>query len=179
MKKMTVAGKIITKILEVLHWACAGLMALLMLLSYGKPGTWEHTSAPTFDYTVYGFSVDLADSAGGTNPTAFYLFLITAAILCVLMAMIFHDIYSILKKAEERTPFHEDNIRKLKEIGYLSIAVPIVGLVMSTIMRLALGPDAVEIGGDIDGFVMGIIVLCLTQYFAYGAQLEKDVDGLV
>ena len=26
---------------------------------------------------------------------------------------------------------------------------------------------------------MGIVVLCLTQFFVHGAELEKDVDGLL
>ena len=29
------------------------------------------------------------------------------------------------------------------------------------------------------GIIMGIIVLCLTQVFVRGAEMEKDVDGLV
>ena len=32
---------------------------------------------------------------------------------------------------------------------------------------------------DMGGIFMGIIVLCLTQYFVHGADLEKDVDGLL
>lgn len=50
---------------------------------------------------------------------------------------------------------------------------------MSVIIRLVIGVDAVEININQSGLFMGIIVLCLTQYFIYGAELEKDVDGLL
>lgn len=59
------------------------------------------------------------------------------------------------------------------------MVIPVVGLIMSMIIRLAVGVDAVEISIHMDGFIMGIIVLCLTQFFAHGAELEKDVDGLL
>jgi len=36
-----------------------------------------------------------------------------------------------------------------------------------------------EISVDLEGFVWGLLVLCLTQYFAHGAQLENEVEGLL
>ena len=72
-----------------------------------------------------------------------------------------------------------ENIRRLRGIGILSIAIPVVGIVMSTAIRLILGADAVESSLHFDGLIMGIIVLCLTQFFIYGATLERDVDGLL
>ena len=49
---------------------------------------------------------------------------------------------------------------------------------MSIIVRLVAG-DVVEVSVGQSGIFMGIVVLCLTQYFSYGAALEEDVDGLV
>ena len=56
---------------------------------------------------------------------------------------------------------------------------PVVGLIMSIVVRLVIGAEAAEISVGQGGIFMGIIVLCLTQYFVYGAELEKDVDGLL
>ena len=67
----------------------------------------------------------------------------------------------------------------LKEIGIFSITVPIIGLIMSTIIRLVIGVDAAEISVNQGGIFMGIIVLCLTRYFIRGIELEKDVEGLL
>ena len=60
-----------------------------------------------------------------------------------------------------------------------SIAVPVIGLLMSVVLRLAVGVDTAEISVSQSGVFMGIIVLCLTQCFIYGAKLESDVDGLL
>jgi len=50
---------------------------------------------------------------------------------------------------------------------------------MSVIVRLVTGAESAEISLNMGGIFKGIIVLCLTQYFVHGAELEKDVDGLL
>ena len=66
-----------------------------------------------------------------------------------------------------------------REIGIFSIAVPVVGFVMSVIARIFIGVEVAEISNSIEGFVIGIVVLCITQFFAHGIELEKDVAGLL
>ena len=100
-------------------------------------------------------------------------------IILAVMAMVFRNLYLIFKKSENGTPFQKDNIRMMKEIGIFSIAVPVIGFIMSIIVRLVTGVETAEISIDMGGIFMGIIVLCLTQYFIHGANLEKDVDGLL
>jgi len=39
--------------------------------------------------------------------------------------------------------------------------------------------DFAEISIDMGGISMGIIVLCFSQFFAHGVELENDVDGLL
>lgn len=77
------------------------------------------------------------------------------------------------------TPFQPDNVRMFREFGIFSISLPTVGLVMSGIIGLAVGFDVAQVSVSTNGFIMGIIVLCLTQFFAHGVELEKDVDGLL
>ena len=67
----------------------------------------------------------------------------------------------------------------MREIGVFAIAVPVIGLIMSVIIRLVIGVEAVETSIGMGGIFMGIIILCLTQFFIHGAELEQDVDGLV
>ena len=69
---------------------------------------------------------------------------IGAVIILSLMAMVFRNLYLIIKRSETGTPFQPDNIRMLREIGIFAIAIPIVGLIMSIVCRLVLGVDAVE-----------------------------------
>ena len=184
MQKLNKPVKIITKILEIAHWAAAGLMIAAAICSTAAAQWLEQfieTNAleNNAELSVYGFEVAIGNSAGEVNKTTLLLFAIGAVIIFALVAMVFRNIYLIVKKSETATPFQKDNIRMLREIGIFSIAIPVIGLIMSTIIRLAVGVDAVEASVNLDGFVMGIIVLCLTQFFAYGTELEKDVDGLL
>ena len=184
MKKLNKIVKVIAKILEVVHWVAAGLMAATAICSVAAPQWLGHfiniNDLGTGDeLSVYGFEVALGNAVGEVNTATLLLFAIGSVIIFSLVAMIFRNIYLIIKKSESESPFNKDNIRMLKEIGIFSIAIPVIGLIMSTIIRLVVGVDAVEISVKMDGFVMGIIVICLTQFFVYAADLEKDVDGLL
>lgn len=184
MKELNKVVRIIAKILEVSHWVAAGLMAAVAICSatasqYLGNLIDMNSVEKGAEISAYGFEVTVANSAGEINKTTLMLFAIGAVIIFALVAMIFRNIYLIIKRTESGSPFQKDNIRMLKEIGIFSIAIPIIGLIMSAIIRLAVGVDATEMSVNLDGFVMGIIVLCLMQYFTYGASLEKDVDGLL
>ena len=177
MKRINKLGTVITKILEVFHWVGTALMAAATVCSVAAPqwvGYFVGYEADA-ELDVYGFTME----APAIDSSAFLLFGICAIVILALMAMVFRNMNLIFKNTEKTSPFHKDNIRMLKEIGIFSIAVPVVGLAMSTIMRLALGVANVEISVDTSGVFWGIIVLCLTQYFVHGAELEKDVDGLL
>ena len=185
MKKLNKLAKIITKILEVFHWVGAALMLAATVCSMAAPNWLRYfvgidaKECCGAELSVYGFDVNAAVTNGNVDMKTFLLFGIGAFIILTLMAMVFRNLHLIFKKSENDSPFQKDNIRMLKEIGIFSISIPIVGLVMSTIIRLVLGVDAVEISVDQSGVVMGIVVLCLTQFFRYGAELEKDVAGLL
>ena len=184
MKGITKLAKVFTKIFEVGHWVAVALTAAVGVLSVGAP-KWLGYVMDTEglktqkEISVYGFEVTAANGAGEIDYITLLLFSVGAVIIFARMAMVFRNLHLMIKKSEVNTPFQADNIRMLKEIGIFSIAVPAVGLIMSTIIRLAVGVDAAEISVNLEGFVMGLVVLCLTQFFIHGAELEKDVDGLL
>lgn len=184
MKNLDKITRIITKVLEITHWAAAAIMAVIVICSVAVPQhlrnfidkcSFENES----EITAYGFEVTMFDSDGKLNMMTLFLFGIGAVIIYSLMAMIFRNLYLIIKKSEDTTPFQKCNVRMLTEIGIFSVSVPIVGLIMSTVLRIVLGVDGVEASISCEGFIMGIIVLCITQFFVHGAELEKDVDGLL
>ena len=200
MKRINKLGKIITKILEVFHWVGAVLMVAATVCSVAAPNWVKYfvgfdakeccganLEVYGFDakeccganLEVYGFEVNAPVVNGNTDMTSFMLFGIGAVIILTVMAMVFRNLHLIFKKSENETPFQKDNIRMMKEIGIFSIAVPVIGFIMSVIVRLVTGVETAEISIDMGGIFMGIIVLCLTQYFVHGAELEKDVDGLL
>ena len=185
MKGINKLGKIITKILEVFHWVGAVLMVAATVCSVAAPNWvkyfvgFDAKECCGANLEVYGFEVNAPVVNGNTDMTSFMLFGIGAVIILAVMAMVFRNLHLIFKKSENGTPFQKDNIRMMREIGIFSIAVPVIGLFMSFIVRLIIGVDAVENSMDMNGVFMGIIVLCLTQFFVHGAELEKDVDGLL
>lgn len=185
MKGINKLGKIITKILEVFHWVGAVLMVAATVCSVVAPNWvkyfvgFDAKECCGANLEVYGFEVNAPVVNGNTDMTSFMLFGIGAVIILAVMAMVFRNLHLIFKKSENGTPFQKDNIRMMKEIGIFAIAVPVIGLIMSIIVRLVTGVETAEISIDMGGIFMGIIVLCLTQYFVHGADLEKDVDGLL
>ncbi|MBQ7935403.1 MAG: DUF2975 domain-containing protein [Clostridia bacterium] len=185
MKGINKLGKIITKILEVFHWVGAALMTAATVCSVAAP-KWvgyfvgfDAKDCCGANLEAYGFEVNAPVTNGNTDMTTFLLFGIGAVVILVLMAMVFRNLYLIFKRYENGTPFQKDHIRMMKEIGIFSIAVPVIGFIMSIIVRFVTGTETAEISIDMGGIFMGIIVLCLTQYFVHGADLEKDVDGLL
>lgn len=184
MKSVNKIAKVLTRVVEITHWVGAALMAAAAVIAAFAPKNLDRfvmfdTSDFAGQLEIYGFEIGVFTADGVLNLKAFIIFAVCGVILLSLMAMVFRNLHLIIKKSESSTPFQKDNVRMLNEIGYFSIAIPIVGLTFGIIARLILGVDAVEISNNLDGFIMGIIVLCLTSFFAHGVELENDVDGLV
>jgi len=185
MKSINKLGLVLTKILEVFHWVGVALMAAATVCSLAAPGWVKYfvgldaKDCCGANLEVYGFEVNAPVVNGNTDMTAFFLFGIGATLILAIMAMVFRNLHLIFKKSQNASPFQKDNIRMMREIGIFSIAVPVIGIIMSVIVRLVTGAESAEISLNMGGIFMGIIVLCLTQYFVHGAELEKDVDGLL
>ena len=185
MKNINKLGKIIAKILEVFHWVGAILMTAAAVCSVAAPDWvkyfvgFDAKECCGADLEVYGFEVNAPVIDGAVDMKAFLIFSISAIIILAVMAMVFRNLHLIFKKSESGTPFQKDNIRMMREIGIFSIAVPVIGFIMSIVVRLITGVETAEISINTSGIFMGIIVLCLTQFFVHGADLEKDVDGLL
>jgi len=181
--KINKLAQALSKGMEILHWAAALLMLALAVYS-AVAGTRLGAllemgiSSQGATMSTYGFEVTVLDSGGSLNVKLFFLFSLAAVVILSLMAMVFRNVHLVLKNVENATPFQKDNIRMVREIGIFSISVPVFGMFMSFIMRLAAGPD-IEASMRINGLMMGLVVLCLTQVFAHGTELEQEVDGLL
>jgi len=182
---MNKVGMILTKIMEVFHWVGAALMAAATVCAVAAP-QWvglfvgfDGKECCGVDLTVYGYEMNLPLVNGTVDMKAFAVFGIGAVLVLALVAMVCRNLSQIFKSSEGTSPFQQDNIRRMREIGIFAIAMPVVSLLMSIVARLVLGAEGMEISVDMGGLVMGIIVLCLTRFFVHGAQLEQDVDGLV
>lgn len=181
MKKLNKATCVLAKLMEIAHWigAVGMVVGLVLLFTMGEKAVVMTPGQADVEAAAYGFEITLTNSVGTLNMTALQLFCIGGAILLSLMAMVFRNIYLIMKKSENATPFQKDNVRMVREIGIFLLSVPMVGLIMSIVARLVLGVDNVEASVGLDSFMVGLVVLCLSQFFAQGMELEADVDGLL
>lgn len=183
MKKLNTAAAVAAKVLEILHWTGAAAALVVFVLSFASPSAVAGMAAGLGGrVTFYGFSMSAAQPygpIGGSIGVAGVRVISAAAFLIFnLMAMVFRNVYLIFRTskgktwfAKGETPFQDDVVRMVREIGIFSISVPVVGLLVSAAARLAMGVDAAEWSVDFSGFVTGILVLCLSQVFAYGMRL--------
>ncbi len=191
MKKFNTFALVISKVLEVIHWVGTAMMLFLFFFSIAAKDLLCKIivqGVPEFGtgLTTYGFELIAVNTDGTINPMAITLFSIGAVVILSLMAMVFRNVYLIFKTAKGKTsfskgdtPFQKDITRMIREIGIFYISVPVVGLIMSIISRIVLGIDVAEISVNFEGVITGILILCLSQVFAYGTQLQEDVDGLL
>ena len=188
MKRLNTIVIIGSKILEVLYWLMEILMILLLIVSVAMPNRLvEWISAwNAQEMNVQGMAIRMVNGTGELIPSTVTILAVTGVLTCALMAMVFRNIYLIFRTArgttwfsKGETPFQPDTVRMVREIGIFCIAILVIELVMSVIGTLVIGTLHAEISVSMNGVVMGIIILCLSQFFAYGAQLQEDVDGLI
>lgn len=193
MKKLNKAIIIISKVAEVLSWI--GLAAaIVMCFIIGFRGT---TISSFFvkdlgngiltDMRSGGFSIFPVNS---TDADLCFKCLMTLFISIFFTsfatAMIFRNIFLIFKTAEGKTkfaegttPFQKPIIRMVREIGIFCVSIPIINLIISIIAKAVMGADAIETSVEITVLVFGLVIIALSQFFAYGMELESDVEGLV
>lgn len=188
-EKLNKVTKIVAKILEVLFFVCSLVMFFVAVLSFAVPeklGNFLIEQVGNGTIATNGFEIMIQDSNGNLIPGAVRLFAFAGIFTMLCMAMIFRNIYLIIQTCEGKTwfskgktPFQEDVVRMVREIGIFSIMIPAIGFLMSTIARFAIGVDNCETSVQIVGIAMGLAMICFSQIFSYGIKLEEEVEGLV
>lgn len=189
--RLTKAATVLSKLLEIAYDIGAvtmivGLVLFLLDKNFFPGVLVKGGAAPGEAIGVHGFSLVVGNPDGTINNAAMILFLLCGAMTLELMAWVFRDVNLILrttqgltKFSQGKTPFQKDNVRMMREIGIFFISTTVVQLIFSVIAALVIGPDQVESSVDMMGIVTGILMLCLSQVFALGMQMQNDVDGLV
>ena len=185
--KLNKAAAVVAKIMEVFHWVAVGLLLASLIVYFVDEKLLKYCmDLGNGEFAVSGYSIHVLNDSGDLIPAAFVSALIIGIIVCGLMAMIFRNIYLIFKTSAGKTkfskgttPFQPNNVRMLREIGIFAIAIPVMEWICDGIVKLVAGHDAVESSVSIVGIVFGVALLCLSQFFAYGVQLQNDSDGLL
>jgi len=182
---------IIAKVAEVIHWVLAGTMLIAALFSVINPITADGfllSFAPTKSIiSCYGFSAkilqDLPSTELAPNSAAITFFCFGSVIVLSLMAMIFRNVYLILKTAQGQTwfansdtPFQTNIVRMTREIGIFFLAISALSLLSAIIVGLS---SADVVSFNYENAFIGLIFICFSAFFSYGTQLQEDVDGLI
>lgn len=183
MKKLNKVALVTAKIIEVIHWL--GVLSMVLLFAASFFAKDMLTALPLFgvqELNSYGFQAEFVGGATAADLGVVRLLSVSMIFTLTMMAMVYRNIYLIFKKTlGEQTfqPFQPDVVRMVREIGIFNIAVPVIGLAASIAGRLCLGASGPEFSVGLSGIVTGIVILCLSQVFAYGAALQNDVEGLL
>lgn len=188
-KALTRVAAVFSKLFEVAyHIGAVSLLVglALFLLDPYLPGEWVLGAEAEEELTVKGFSLVVTDSEAQIIRPARVIFLLTGAVSLALMGFVFRNVNLILrttqgltKFSEGRTPFQKDNVRMMWETGIFFLAILVVQFAMSTLAVCILGPEGVEVHVGMENLVIGILMFCLSQVFALGMEMQKDIDGLV
>ena len=190
MKGKAKAGYIVIRLLEALHWFgavfCLGLAVCLATAPdwlFSLPGMSSQLEGDALYYQMvqYGFLGGLnmvATSLTGFDTELQALMAAGDAVTSVLGALTFRRIGEIIKMCHAGTPFQKPVADRVRQIGWLVMAVPLVTAVVSLLSYVLYWPGY-SFQVDVSGIITGVIVLALSQIFAYGVKLENDVEGLL
>lgn len=186
-EKLNRVAMIIAKIVEVFQWVAVALMVAIFVVFFVDQGMLKYLmNVGDGQFGCSGYTIGVLDEHGMLIPSLFLPTLILGILVSGMMAMIFRNINLIFKTtagetkfAQGKTPFQPDNVRMLREIGIFAISIPVVEFVFDVLLKLVVGHELVESSISTEGIALGIGMLCLSQFFAYGMQLQADVDGLV
>lgn len=177
----------LTRICEAGYWVMAALMLVcffltLPLLISGDPAA-GYAAGFAADYmeesyTLNGIELVLIGPDGAFRWGLLRTLILGEAAICGLTAMIFRRAHQIVRQSRTASPFCRENLPRLKQIGLLAIAMPVVKVLLSLLPCLT-GGVPIEVSLHMGELCIGLMVLCLTRYFAQGAALEQDVEGLV
>ena len=138
----------------------------------------ERSNPEEYARSLANNSVFFTDGHGNIAFGGACVAAVIVLITCILSAVIAGNIYKIFKKSNTESPFTDDIIKRIKTIGICAIASPVLQVIITFIGRMTTGA-LISFDGVLSKIFLGLVVLCLSQYFAYGAEIEKDVDGLL
>lgn len=184
MKNISKTTAIVAKIVEVFHWVGVVTMAVVLILSFPLNDTIMSSFSNAFSHSqsfrMYDFDLVVMSDNANINLTGLRIGFACGIIISAIWAMVFRKVYLIAKNTmkPECSFFCKDNLKMVKEIGIFAIASPVTSFIASIITKIILVHCAM-FTVSINGFIIGLVVLFLTQFFAKGAELETEVEGLI
>ena len=158
----------ITKVCIIIAIIILAMAIGVTLISMGQPeGIFSSISKVlTEDYIING----------ALNVPYAVLEFTNAIISGVILYLLMDSTYNLFKSIEDsHTPFDIKNINIIKKIAkimkILVIVPPVLSITIATLFR-----TTATINFNFSMILVVIIFYCLSEIFAYGAELQKDAD---
>jgi len=167
---------VLSKVIEIIAWVCTGICALALVGFFFSKEQLVEIMQNEGTLQIIPGTAQIGSITENYVPII-TLIMISAIIVLILVAIMFRNINLIFKNSDKESPFSEKNVTLIKQIGYIAIATPIIEMIFSGMLGAL--SNYYDFDLDLVQIIFGLIILCLSQFFAYGASLEKDVNGLV
>lgn len=144
-----------------------------------------------YNFSFPGLEIMITNNNIDGPIFALTIFTISMNILYWSIAIyFFYQFRKILRLTIEKgTPFIYDNIKRLKYIGYSFFIFAILQfgiwcILSQWLSKLKLvGPTNIDMRSKISipiwPLIVGVIILCIAQFFSYGFKLQQDNDSIV
>ena len=182
--KLRKVTAVLSKLIEVVSWFGAAMMVVAaVLLTVFKSDIMDayakgiiSTNNISANGTINNSPEWIMEAIG--HGGSVFVF-IPLAIMCVLSALIFRNVYIIFTASNMASPFSMENVKRIRNIGFYTIAIPVCKVIGGLVCFIVMKSGDYSLSVELSEVVFGLVALCLAQYFAYGAELQKDVDGLL
>ena len=176
--------EVLSKVFQILCMiaAIATLVGGILLIVAEDPG--QYIGPDDRLVNVCGMAIYIYEPVAEKAADAIGASLIVSAVLLGLLTMIFRNVNLIVCTSKGKTwfskgetPFQDDVVRMVREIGIFLIMIYVVGLVINAAAYIT----CQDIEGSVTmmPLVFGIIVICLSKMFEYGQKLQEEEDGLI
>jgi Protein of unknown function (DUF2975) len=119
----------------------------------------------------------------GLTSTFPLVALVTSAALACGVAFVFvRTLLSVIQTVKEGDPFITQNAARLENMGWLALAIQIIGMVVGGIAIWAsalLAEDWGDFEIDISGIVLILLLFILARVFRAGAAMRDELEGTV
>jgi hypothetical protein len=120
--------------------------------------------------------------AGITSIAPLLALLAAAAVACGIAVQFVRTLLAMIQTVKDGDPFIADNAKRLETMGWLAVALQILGLVVGAAAMWAHALiDDVE--GDFDislsGVVLVLLLFILARVFRAGAAMRDELEGTV
>jgi hypothetical protein len=152
------------------------------IMNFGKTG---------FEFGLPGVQVSI-DSGNISGPTVSLtiLIIIISILIWLLLVYSFYQFRKILQSTRTTgTPFILENIKRIRNIGnsffiYALAEFGVQCIMSAWLSKLVLtGTKGVDIASNLSfpiwPLIIGLIILCIAQFFSYGFKLQQDNDSIV